>query len=104
MQWLAIFQTQCQLKRVLLRTDSSATMQAFNKAFSSKPAMLRWLRAARLLVGRNHFILRVRHVGGSVFNLIADLLSHGRSEEACRVALELFGLRLVLVPVVAMEC
>jgi hypothetical protein len=104
MQWLAIFQTQCQLKRVLLRTDSSATMQAFNKAFSSKPAMLRWLRAARLLVGRNHFILRVRHVGGSVFNVIADLLSHGRSAEACRVALELFGLRLVLVPVVAMEC
>jgi hypothetical protein len=48
-------------------------------------------------MGSFHIMLRVRQVKGIWFNRVADRLSHGRVEEASCLALELFGVPLVLL-------
>lgn len=59
--------------------------------------MLDLLRDSRLLMGSLNMMLRVRQVNSKPFNAVADLLSHGRIDDAVCVAFRLFGLRLVMV-------
>ena len=51
----------------------------------------------RIRFARNHVVLRVNHVKGDRFNLIADHLSHGRVSHAKAQAWQEFGIPLVLV-------
>ena len=96
-RWLVLFGSRCAVRRTLLHTDNEATMIAFEKAFSSKESMRDVLCSSRLIMGSFHIMLRVRQVKGIWFNRVADRLSHGRVEEASCLALELFGVPLVLL-------
>lgn len=95
--WMRRFAQFCTCRRTLLRTDNEAVMMAYRSAFSPKLYMLTNLRDVRLLAAEHHMMLRVRQVKGSVFNQIADFLSHDNKDAARRLAWETFGVRLTLL-------
>jgi hypothetical protein len=95
--WLDTFASRCQSLRVQLILDAETAVKALLKAFSARPPMMECLIRFRLASARAGVVLRVRHVHGKLYNKIADALSRNCWQEACRLAQEEFGLKLVRV-------
>jgi hypothetical protein len=92
--WLRAFGPQMQGQRVHFDTDSGPACLAVGSAYSPRPRMVEAVMAIQELCVQFHIILRVRHVIGDVFNIIADHLSHDRLRDAQCQARKEFGLRL----------
>ena len=95
---MELFAPFCIGRRVLLESDSVSAVFALNTAFSSRPLIMRALRDIRMRVARSRIILRVCHIFGVKFNLVADHLSHNRLAQAQFLAVEEFGFQLFLLP------
>lgn len=116
--WLQFFALACRCLRAQLATDNEAVSLAFSKAFSDSPGMLSAMRSARLLIAQHHICLRIEWLRGvpaspsllsravhsdltARSNKIADCLSKHQVDEACSLAMVIFGtpLRVVRSPV-----
>ena len=95
--WANAFGTKLNGLRVQLEMDCEPAVIDIQKAFSAKQSVLDCVSEFRLSCARSNFHLRTRHVLGEVFNKIADSLSRGRLDQACREAKEEFGRDLTLV-------
>lgn len=78
-------------RRILLWMDNEAAVVALEAAYSPKAAMMDEVVHIRRMCVRAGVVLRVRHVRGDVFNLVADSLSHNRIEEAICLAQATLG-------------
>jgi hypothetical protein len=95
--WLRVFAELCTALRTRLSTDNESAMLAWQNCYSPTPHMLSAIRTSRLAAGRHHVILDVTQVKGSVFNKIADALSHLCVADARRHARAAFGADVKLV-------
>jgi hypothetical protein len=84
-RWIRHFEKACTQKRVQLELDSAPAVLGLAAAYSAKPVLMDQIVACHAACVRSHIILRVRHVVGTRFKIIADLLSHNQIDEAkCR--------------------
>jgi hypothetical protein len=97
MLWARLFMRRSAGQRVLLEMDSSCSVDALWRAYSPvsemfKPIVTIWGEAADAFV-----CLRISHVVGTLFNRVADALSHGQLDLArCLMRAE-FGTELQLL-------
>lgn len=94
--WLSRFGSRCKGLRVLLELDNSSAVLAMDKGYSPTLHMMHFVSAARKVAIDCHIVLRVRHIVGRIFNQIADALSHNNVGKARCLALQQFGLPLLL--------
>ena len=84
-------------KRVLLELDSSCSVEALWRAYSPVREMFAPIVEIWGAAADAHVRLRISHVVGTIFNRVADLLSHGRLEAArCQMRTE-FGVELEML-------
>ena len=96
-RWLQAFGERTRALRVQYETDSSPATYAIESAYSKSAEMLEgvsriWRECARLEIN-----LRVQHIRGTTFNIIADHLSHNRIAEAKWQAMTELGLVMDVV-------
>ena len=94
--WMRLYAARCRAKRLLLASDSATATQAFKRGFSGEGGMNRVVRAVRMTLAEDFITWRLRAIVGDRFNRVADLLSHGLVDEACSLATEEFGARLLV--------
>ena len=91
----------CEGRRVLVESDGQCAIQALQKAYSDKANMMVFIMRAWEALTRVFATARFSHVVGVRFNRVADLLSHGRVEEAVECmalgGMEV-GIAMVLLP------
>ena len=93
-KWLKWFGSQCRGRRVHLDVDNSSVVLAVEGLYSPKREMMTEIVAIAGLICEYNITLRIRHVMGKDFNVVADHLSHDRVEEACTAAVKELGLPL----------
>ncbi len=82
---------------VQLESDCSPAVLGLESGYSSSPRLMSSISFVRKSLAEVFSDLRIRHVRGRVYNLLADALSHGRfGDAACRAHVE-FGLPLRLL-------
>jgi hypothetical protein len=94
--WFEKFGELVRGKRVLLESDSECLVKAVDRGYSKSVEMMGCVESVLKLSVELRVILRVRWVAG-VLNAVADRLSHGEIEEARCLALDQFGVPLLLV-------
>lgn len=95
--WFFLFSHRCAGRRTLLESDSGSSVQTVVAGFSAKPSLFSLIRDIRLSCATHFIDLRLRFVVGTIFNQVADLLSHGRISDARCRAKEEFGVDFVLM-------
>ena len=96
--WLQMLASRCGRLRLLLQGDCAPAIQAFQRPFSSKPAIRVPMRDIRLLVARQHICFRCVRVPNTFPPLIiADHLSRCKFEEARCLAESVFGAEMLWV-------
>ena len=93
-RWLQWFGSRCRGRRVHLDVDNSSVVLAVEGLYSPKLEMMTEIIAIAGLICKYNITLRIRHVMGKDFNVIADHLSHDRVEEARTAAVKELGLSL----------
>ena len=96
--WFRLFFHLCVGSRLLLESNSEPFVISIKAAFSERALVEGCVREIRSHVAFNYITLRVRHVLGEIFNLIADHLSHTRIEEARCLVRSVFNREMTLVP------
>ena len=95
--WFEHFGSSCANLRLELDTDNRQCMLAIEAAYSPTARLMPSIKTIRMACVTHGIVLRVRHIIGMHFNLVADHLSHNRITEAiCRADLE-FGLPLLML-------
>jgi hypothetical protein len=87
---LTHFQALVAGRRVQIQVDNSSLVWALQGLYSDKTAVMAAIERIALLCSKLHILLRVRWVNGTLFNRIADALSHldaTQAEEACLASL-----------------
>ena len=95
--WARRFASRCKALRLLLEMDNESSTIGLQAGYSENQTLMDLIGRCRIRFARNHVVLRVNHVKGDRFNLIADHLSHGRVSQAKAQAWKEFGSPLVLV-------
>jgi hypothetical protein len=95
--WFRIFSMKCKGLRLQLELDSSPAVLGLQACYSAKPDAVAQIELILSVCVQSRILLRVRHVVGTLFNVIADRLSHNDLQAArCRARIE-FGMELSLV-------
>ena len=94
--WFRSFADLCGGLRVQLELDSSPAVLGLQAGYSARPDAVEQIELIMSICVQHHILLRVRHIVGSIFNIIADRLSHNDVDTAQCQALTEFGMRLCL--------
>ncbi len=95
--WVEAFIGHLGRSLVQLESDCSPAVLGLESGYSSSPRLMSSISFVRKSLAEVFSDLRIRHVRGRVYNLLADALSHGRlGDAACRAHVE-FNLPLHLL-------
>jgi hypothetical protein len=86
------FVHECAGRRVQVELDNSAVVLALESMYTKKPVLMAVIHQIADLCCKHHISIRTRFIVGSIFNLVADALSHNdvtQAEIACRSMFQL---------------
>jgi hypothetical protein len=89
--WAKAFFGRCAGLRVSLELDSASAVTGLLAGYSPNVPTMALIEPFLSECVRSHVQLKPSHVVGSIFNKVADLLSHNRVQEALCQAAEEFG-------------
>jgi hypothetical protein len=86
------FASRCAGKRVQIELDNSPVVLALESMYTERPVLMDVIRSIADLCCKHHITIRTRFILGSIFNLVADALSHNdipQAELECRKSFNL---------------
>jgi hypothetical protein len=88
----------CKGRRVQVELDNSAVVLALESMYTKKPVLMAVIHQIADFCCKHHISIRTRFIVGSIFNLVADALSHNDATQAKVACRSMFQLPLHVEP------